>query len=161
MTLLLVLTSLSTTAKAHFPPRNTPGSSVALGITTGPMLNTSSRGTEASFSGGFYTDIPLLDTFHITPSTTVYRTNNQSQTDISINFKFVVPANKFRIMTGISAGLTSNDTLIPHVGVFGGASFHFVSNLDWFVNVSYLHQFSQPTSHSVGITTGPLFRFSR
>ena len=161
MTFLLFLSSFSSIAQAHFPPRNSQGSSVALGITTGPILNTSTRGTEASFSGGFYTDIPLLDTFHITPSTTVYRYNNQSQTDISINFKFVVPANKFKFMGGVTTGLTSNDALVPHVGVFGGASFQFVSNLDWFVNVAYLHQFSQPTSHSVGITTGPLFRFSR
>ena len=158
MTLLYLISSFSS-SYAH-PNRNPPVSGVALGVTTGPMFNSSTRGTVFSFTGGFYTDIPLLDTFYFTPSTTIYRYRSWLDLDLSLSFKFVVPVEKIRFMGGISAGLTSSETLLPHVGVFGGASFHFMNNLDWFINTNYLHQFDQPTTHSIAITTGPLFIFN-
>ena len=148
-------------AHAHYPRRNPNASGVALGVSTGPVINLSDKHSEISFSGGFYTDIPLIDTFHITPSTTIYRYKDLSKTDISLSFKFLIPLNNLQLMGGISAGLTSTNNLYPHVGIFAGSSFHVVSNLGWFVNVNYLHQFDDPVVHNVSVTTGPLFRFSR
>ncbi|MEC7988126.1 MAG: hypothetical protein VX278_23370 [Myxococcota bacterium] len=64
----------STDAAAHFPRQGgNVASPVGLGITSGTVVSTTYRDADYSFSGGFYTDIPLLETFHITPSTTVYR----------------------------------------------------------------------------------------
>ena len=160
LTLSLALLLVSPSAYAHFPRQGSSWTSpVGLGITSGTVVSTSYRDSYFSFSGGFYTDIPLLETFHITPSTTVYRYKGESATDISLNFKFIVPLEQWEAMGGITAGLTSTDSLVPHVGVFGGVAYNFVSNLDWFVNVGYNHVFLNSASHNVSISTGPLFRF--
>src|SRR5688572_568718 len=68
---------------------------VGLGIGAGVALPTiKDVSVDAAFSWGFYTDIPLISTFHITPSTIVYRIDPEagggvSATDVSLNFKFM------------------------------------------------------------------------
>jgi len=155
MSLLILFCSI---ASAHYPS-NRHG--VGLGITTGPVMNSTPEGSEISFSGGFYTNIPLIETFHITPSTTVYRYNGNSTTDISLGFTFIVPLNRYSLMGGIKSGITSDSTLVPHVGLFGGGTFSLVSNIDWFIQGIYLYQFHKTARNSVSVVTGPLFRFSR
>ena len=151
----------SSTAQAH--PNNYNGRSnpVGLGITAGGMMQNNSATSDISFSGGFYTDIPLLSTFHITPSTTIYRYNGSSTTDVSLNFKFIVPLEKWEAMGGITSGMTSGETLVPHMGAFGGCTYNFVSNLDWFVSAGYNYVFWDDPSHNVTFSTGPLFRFQQ
>ena len=69
--LLLSLLGLSTllisqNAYAHFPRQGQGvNSPVGLGLTSGTVVSTTDRASYFSFSGGFYTDIPLLETFHI------------------------------------------------------------------------------------------------
>ena len=89
---LAIVLLFPTAAQAHFPRNAGRGldAPVGLGITSGTVVSTSERDSQFSFSGGFYTDIPLLETFNITPSTTVYRYKGESATDISLNFKFIV-----------------------------------------------------------------------
>ena len=82
-------------------------------------------------------------------------------TDVSLSFKFIVPLDRVKAAGGITTGLTSTDSLVPHVGVFGGGSYHVVSNLDWFVNVGYNYVFHDDPTNNFYVSTGPLFRFGR
>ena len=44
-----------------------------------------------SFAYGFYVDIPLISTFHITPSSELYKFADQNATDFDLAFKFIIP----------------------------------------------------------------------
>lgn len=161
MNIVFLLYSFIQKSYAHYPNQAPNTSSVSLAISLGPVMNQSELENGYSFSGGFYTDIPLLETFHITPSTTIYRFNEFSQTNVSLSFKFLVPMQRFDLMTGLTAGLTSSKTIFPHVGFFGGITFPLISNLSWFVSANYLYQFDASTMHNISVNTGPLFRFYR
>ncbi|HUI72574.1 MAG TPA: hypothetical protein VL354_18785, partial [Spirochaetia bacterium] len=87
---------------------------------------------------GFYVDIPLIYTFHITPSAELYKLQDQNTTDIDLAFKFFVPLSGFAIYAGFAPGLTAVTTILdPHIGVLAGATFQLVSNLDAFVQAKY------------------------
>ena len=130
-----VMTSLSILAKNAQAHQYNPNNSVGLGLGAGVQLPSAENPYRASEAWGFFTDIPLLETFHVSPSTMVYRLNpkdgspGKSATDISMNFKFIVPIKRVDFMAGVTAGITSTDELKPHVGIIGGTSFNLVSNL--------------------------------
>jgi hypothetical protein len=91
-------------------------------------------------SWGFYVDIPIISTFHISPATTLYRLNsdnvgNNGITDLSLNFKFVIPLKMWHIyvaaLMGISNGKFINDDFIQmHVGGNLGFAYRVISNID-------------------------------
>lgn len=160
--------ALVTAAVAAAGPAQAQTRSVGLGIGAGVALpNISDIPTDPSFSWGFYTDIPIISTFHITPSTIVYRIDPESSagasaTDVSLNFKFVVPLGPLDLFAGVTAGVTSTNDLDPHVGGLVGGSLNLVSNLDVFVNVNYRLVLEDGNAGNIGtwhIFAGPLFRF--
>ena len=138
---------------------------VGLGVGAGIAVPTADTPFELAPAWGFYTDIPLLNTFHITPSALVYNLNpegggEQSATDISLNFKFMVPLPRLDLFAGVTAGVTSTNTLTPHMGGLIGVSMHVVSNIDAFVNVNYKYVAQEQIVHDIQIFAGPLFRFT-
>ncbi len=161
---LLVLVCLAGTGSLF---AQSSATSVGLGLSAGlalPQGATSSiQSTDwlPSFNWGFYVNIPLISTFHITPSSELYRFNNANATDVDIAFKFIVPLGVFDVYAGVAPGLTAvNDILAMHVGVIGGASFRLVSNLDAFAQLKYTVLFQGDRNIKVmHLTAGILFAF--
>ena len=116
------------------------GLGVALGAafpagSTPAIPSTDGRG---SFNWGFYVNIPLIYTFHLTPTAELYKLAGQNATDMAIAFKFIVPLSRLDLYAGLVPGLSAvGDVTAAHVGVLGGASFPLVSNLDLFVQGKY------------------------
>ena len=123
---------------------------------------------------GFYVDIPLISTFHITPSTLLYghkpkgdNTQTQQRTDVSLTFKFVIPLGWLELWAGLTGGITTSDTFAPHVGGEVGASFNLIGNLSVFVNGSYRWVLNGGTEimgnrsdvRDIHIFAGPMFHF--
>jgi hypothetical protein len=122
-----------------------PGSSVGLGLSAGAALPLSAgtgvfaSGGVPSFNWGFYVNIPLIYTFHLTPSSELYNFGSQNATDFDIAFKFIVPLSTFSLYAGFSPGLTAvSDALVAHVGGLAGGTFKLVSNLDVFLQGKYV-----------------------
>jgi hypothetical protein len=118
----------------------------------------------AALNWGFFVDIPLLYTFHITPSTLLYEfandTNSVRATDVSLNFKFIIPLGPLSVFAGLTGGLTSTNNLDPHAGVLGGLSINLISNLDVFAQVNYKIIIREDANvRNLDIFAGPLFRF--
>lgn len=103
-------------------------------------------------SWGFYVDIPIISTFHISPSTILYRLDpadpdttdigNSGITDLSLNFKFVIPLRLWRIylaaLMGASHGRFVEGGFIHlHVGGNVGFAYRIVSNLDFTTMCQY------------------------
>jgi hypothetical protein len=143
------------------------GDAVGLGISLGvafPSGNTASISTtpgEASLNWGFYVNIPLIYTFHISPSSELYKLGSQNATDMDVTFKFIVPLARFSLYAGFAPGLTAVRGVTPfHVGVLGGGSFNLVSNLDAFIQVKYSWIFEGSQNLRVlHVNAGMLFNF--
>ena len=141
--------------------------SVGLGITAGVAVpHGGSReytvsGSAVRFSYGFYVNIPLIHSFHITPSALVYTIGEANATDMDIAFKFIVPARRLKLYAGFMPGLTAaNNTTNPHVGALVGTGFNLISNLDLFVDLAYKVAFAGDTNYRIfHAHTGLLFRF--
>ncbi len=137
------------------------GLSAGLALPNGGTASISSPSWQPSFNWGFYVNIPLVSTFHITPSAELYRFGSQNATDIDLAFKFIVPLGVFDAYIGVAPGLTAVQDILPlHVGALGGATFRLISNLDAFVQVKYTVLFEG--SQNMGIlhvTAGVLFAF--
>jgi hypothetical protein len=120
------------------------GDSVGLGISFGAVFpngstpNITSTDWKTSLNWGFYVNIPLIYTFHLTPSSELYKFDGQNATDMSIAFKFIVPLSRFDLYAGFVPGLTAvTDVTAPHVGVLVGGNFPLISNLDFFIQGKY------------------------
>jgi len=120
------------------------GDSVGLGISAGvtlPQGDTAgipSTDWKMALNWGFYVNIPLIYTFHLTPSSELYKFEDQNATDMSIAFKFIVPLYRFDLYAGFVPGLTTvGETKAFHVGLLVGGNFPLVSNLDFFVQGKY------------------------
>ncbi|HUX40177.1 MAG TPA: hypothetical protein VMV83_03330 [Rectinemataceae bacterium] len=145
--LLVALLAFATAAQNRggtslgiFAGGDAPGSATA---------NIASDG-QVHLNWGFFVNLPLLQTFNIAPSAEVYKFGTSNATDFDIAFKFVVPLSGLGIFAGISPGLTTVNTLTaPHVGVLGGATFGFVSNLDVFAMAKYTIVFDNSQNASV------------
>ena len=93
---------------------------------------------EANLNWGFFVNIPLLSTFHLSPSSEIYKLGDANATDMAMAFKFIVPLTSLDIHAGLVAGLTAvSETIAPHVGILAGLSFDLVSNLDILVATKY------------------------
>ena len=143
------------------------GDSVGLGLSLGVALpkgsttNISSFDWQPSFDWGFYVNIPLIATFHLTPSAELYKFADQNATDMAIAFKFIVPLSRLDIYAGFVPGLTTvSDVTAFHVGALAGCSFQLISNLDLFTQVKYIFLFEGDQSiRGLRINAGILFKF--
>ena len=143
------------------------GDSVGLGISAGvtfPQGETpkiTSEDWKAALNWGFYVNIPLIYTFHLTPSSELYKLQNQNATDMSIAFKFIVPLSRFDLYAGFVPGLTAiSDVTAFHVGVLVGGNFPLISNLDFFVQGKYKWLFEGSENIRVlHANVGVLFNF--
>jgi hypothetical protein len=142
----------------------TSGNSVGLGLSLGASIPTAIptvvAGADASvsFDWGFYVNIPLIYTFHLTPSSELYKFGTQNATDFDIAFKFIVPLSEFNVYAGFVPGLTA--VLAVHVGALAGGAFHLISNLEAFVQAKYVWLFMG--SQNIGVlhlNAGILFTF--
>jgi len=148
-------------------PAQSSGDSVGLGILAGAAFpsggteNIPSSDWEAGFNWGFFVNIPLIYTFHITPSAELYRFGEQNATDLSIAFKFIVPVSAIDIYFGFVPGVTAVlDVVDIHVGLVGGVSFNAVSNLDLFAQAKYKFLFEGDKNIRVlHLNGGVLFKF--
>jgi hypothetical protein len=120
------------------------GSSVGLGISAGVTLPQGSTAEiqstdwKMALNWGFYVNIPLIYTFHLTPSSELYKFEDQNATDMSIAFKFIVPLARFDLYAGFVPGLTAvGDVTAFHVGLLVGGNFPLISNLDFFIQGKY------------------------
>lgn len=140
---------------------------VGLGVAVGTTLPQNSTDDisfddwEPAFDWGFYVDIPLLSTFHITPSAELYKFGDENATDMALAFKFIVPLSSLDFYAGFVPGLTATgSTTSVHIGVVAGAAFVLVSNLDWFVQGKYKFVFEGDENIRVlHLNAGLLFRF--
>jgi hypothetical protein len=141
--------------------------SVGLGVAAGVALpdghtaDIASSDWKPGFDWGFYVDIPLIATFHITPSSELYKLGGNNATDMSLAFKFIVPLTGFDAYAGFVPGVTAvGDSTAPHVGVVGGVAFPLVSNLDMFAQAKYKVLFDRDENIRVlHLNAGILFRF--
>jgi hypothetical protein len=120
------------------------GGSVGLGISAGVIFpqgdttNIASTDWKTAINWGFYVNIPLIYTFHLTPSSELYKFDDQNATDMSIAFKFIVPLSRFDLYAGFVPGLTAVGAETAfHVGILVGGNFPLISNLDFFVQGKY------------------------
>ncbi|MEN0061194.1 MAG: hypothetical protein AAGA48_03535 [Myxococcota bacterium] len=133
LTLLAVLVPMQ--AEAHRPPAS-PARNVGLGVVAGANLaDASELDLDTSFSWGFFVDIPLIETFYVTPAATVYELRQgdtrTSHTDLDLNFKFVVPIKRVSLGLGPTVGVTTGlDQYRGHFGGLGFLSVNVVSNVD-------------------------------
>ncbi len=133
------------------------GAAFPMGTATGPLSNAGLP----SFNWGFYVNIPLIYTFHLTPSSELYNLGPQNATDFDLAFKFIVPLSAFSLYAGFAPGLTAvSELLAAHVGALVGGTFKLISNLDVFVQGKYVLLFSGgqnvPVLH---VNSGILFSF--
>ena len=120
--------------------QNPVGLGLSFGIAdaSGSTPSIPNTGGSLSFNWGFYVDIPIMYTFHITPSSELYKLQDQNATDIDLAFKFFVPLSGFALYAGAAPGITAVSTALdPHVGVLLGVTFQLVSNLDFFLQGKY------------------------
>ena len=141
--------------------------SVGLGVAVGlafPQGSTDeipSTDWQTSFNWGFYVNIPIISTLHLTPSAELYRLNDTNATDFSLAFKFIVPLPRFDLYVGLVPGLTAvGSRTAPNVGILAGGSFPLVGNLDLFVQGKYDWVFNSGESLRVlHANAGILFLF--
>ena len=141
--------------------------SVGLGVSFGATMAEGSTpaipnpGGSVAFNWGFFVDIPLISTFHITPSSELYRLSGGNATDVDLAFKFIVPLSGMEIFAGVVPGLTAISTALdPHIGVLGGVSLKLISNLDVFAQAKYNILFDGGQyMHMFHLNGGLLFKF--
>jgi hypothetical protein len=164
---LLLLLTLLILAAALPAAAQGSASSVGLGVALGvafPQGETDSIGSTdwlASFNWGFYVNIPIISTLHLTPSSELYRLDGVNATDFALAFKFIVPLQRFDLYAGIVPGLTAvADVLAPNVGLLAGGSFPLVGNLELFIQGKYDWVFEQERNLRVlHLNAGLLFVF--
>ena len=159
----LVVASLVVSTQAYAEP-----SGVGLGVAAGVNLADADEvDLDTSFSWGFFVDIPLLETFYITPAATLYQIgegdNRSAITDIDLNFKFIVPIGALSLGVGVTAGLTTGlGDYQPHYGLLGYFGFNIVANLDLFAIAQYKRLTTSdglPDYNNIHIFGGAMFRF--
>jgi hypothetical protein len=141
------------------------GIGAALPSGTGPS-NLAGGIRSANFGWGFYVNIPLISTFHITPHAEIYDVNSKvTAADMGLEFKFVVPTPFIRPYVGVDIG----DTTLAgsqHINAGGvvGATIHLVANLDAFLEGRYsvmivLNSETGGNIYTAHVLAGILFRF--
>jgi hypothetical protein len=126
------------------------GASVGLAFPQGSTTDIPSTDWKTSLNWGFYVNIPIISTLHLTPSAELYRFDGANATDISLAFKFIVPLSRFDLYVGLVPGLTAVDDVLPvNLGV-----------MDLFVQGKYAWVFQGGDNLRVlHLNTGILFVF--
>jgi len=158
--MLVAAAGLSAQAQSRTAP-------VSLGVFVGaafPQGNTATfpdADATMNFNWGFYVNIPLVQTFALTPSAELYKLGKQNATDFDIAFKFIVPLQTWSFYAGFSPGLTAgNEVIDPHVGLLAGAGMNLVSNIDGFAQVKYDFIFDGSENLKVlHVNAGLIFNF--
>lgn len=131
---------------------------VGLGVAAGLQYSPTALGQGTlvqtpgqSFAWGFFVDIPLVDTFYISPATILYEldlgTGKKPVTDIDLNFKFIIPLSILRLGVGGTVGLSNMESMYrTHVGFLGYAALNLLSNVDVFVMLQYKRLFRDTVS---------------
>ena len=166
LALPILVALLGMAAAAPAPAQGSSGS-VGLGVMAGvafPNGSTSgipSTDWQMSFNWGFFVNIPILSTLHLTPSAELYRLEGANATDFTLAIKFIVPLSGFDLYAGLVPGLTAvSKVTAPNVGLLAGASFRLVSNLDWYAQAKYTWLFQGGGSLRVlHVNAGILFVF--
>lgn len=149
------------------PNRGSVGLGVSMGVAfpQGSTHKITVDDWDGSFNWGFYVNIPLIWTFHLTPSAELYKLNGAGQdrttTDIALAFKFIIPISILELYVGFAPGLTAvSDVYDFNVGFLGGVSFNVISNIDLFVQAKYKFIIEGSSNMRVLHTNaGVLFRF--
>jgi hypothetical protein len=145
-------------------------SSVGLGVSVGVSFPEGGEVNKvdvedwaASFNWGFYVNIPLIYTFHLTPMTELYKFGDQNATDIALGFKFIIPAWVLDLYFGFVPGLTTvGKVTAPHVGGVVGCAFNLFSNLDFFIEAKYKVMFNLEDDTNITVlhaNAGILYHF--
>jgi hypothetical protein len=164
----LLLVALALLAAAALPASaQSSADSVGLGVSVGlafPQGDTPdipSTDWQTSFNWGFYVNIPIISTLHLTPSSELYRLNGENVTDICLAFKFIVPLTRFDLYVGLVPGLAAVGDMLPvNLGLLAGGSFPLAGNLDLFVQGKYTWVFQGGENLRVlHLNAGILFLF--
>ena len=172
----LAAVSVASTSPAYADPYG-----VGLGVAAGVNLadaDVDNIDMETSFSWGFFVDIPLIETFYITPAATLYQlpatataddgttisTDDRiSITDIDLNFKFIIPLGALSLGVGVTAGLTTGlGDYQPHYGALAYIGYNLIANLDLFAMGQYKRLATGddiPDYNNIHIFGGTMFRF--
>jgi hypothetical protein len=158
---LLVLSAILPAAAQSSADSVGLGVAVGLAFPQGDTPRVDSTDWKTSFNGGFYVNIPLISTFHLTPASELYHLDEGNATDFVLAFKFIVPLARFDLYAGLVPGLTAvADLIAPNVGLLAGGSFPLVGNLDLFVQGRYTWIFQGGENLRVlHLDTGILFVF--
>jgi len=145
------------------------GLGVAGGLTYVPTEIAKGNLTEASgtgYSWGFFVDIPLLDTFYISPAAILYEVDlgqgKHPATDIDLAFKFIVPIGGLKLGIGGLGGLTEEELNYDwHLRALGYFGLDLVANLEAFALLQYKKIFRDvaPNLDDVHGFLGLMFRF--
>ncbi len=184
-TALFALLTLATLAVSA-PARAQNPSGVGLGIAAGLDYSTADRifedDSNTSFAWGFFVDIPLLDTFVISPQTTLYDLDiavddgslepgeqveaiNQAVTDVGLNFKFMIPLRSVSLGAGILAGATTGlGDYRLHYGALAQLNVKLLSNIDGFILAQFKRidvgdELLNEDINKVHVFAGGMFRF--
>ena len=108
-------------------------------------------------SWGFFVDIPIISTFYVTPQANIYRLVRSDKittsdgklkyditgiTDLSMNFKFVVPIDYWRVFFAATLGMSNgkfkpDSVILPHFGGLFGFGYRAFPNIDLFLQSQY------------------------
>lgn len=162
----------------HMPAAQASSENIGIGAAIGAAYspthvfqNNIFKPVGSSFSWGFFVDIPLTETFYISPAAMLYKLNLGTSspvgegakpvTDIDLNFKFIVPLGRVHLGPGLVTGLTSAEEMYHlHLGALLYMGVNLISNMDGFILAQYKRIFrnSKDLDDLHGYA-GLLFRF--
>lgn len=139
---------------------------VGLGVSIGAVFPNSDKldMDEVGLSWGFWVDIPIAWKFHISPSAELYNlggdVDDNTATDVCLNFKFIVPLSFMRIFFGAGGGVTNAyEQYNANAGLLAGISFRLIANLEAFVATKYKILIREPNVHMLHTSAGMMFIF--
>ena len=101
-----------------------------------------SRTPGSSLAWGFFVDIPLLETFYISPAAMLYEldlgTGKRPVTDTDLSFKFIIPLGDLAIGAGFTVGITNAEAdYAGHYGGIASLALKLVPNFGVFAMMQY------------------------
>ncbi len=145
LVLIAVMTSFMVLSASNAMANEAKAKGTSIGVLAGlgwPMK--SGPDYTVSEAYGFFVDLPLTATFYISPETLFYRLNRPNSqdgdyglgvTDLSLNFKFVVPLGTTKISFGMRGGASNGVhaengwPMTVHFGALAGFDYNFISNV--------------------------------
>lgn len=164
----LLLTCITVTALLlSAAPAEAKSEGVGLGVSVGAVFPNSENldMDEVGLAWGFWVDIPIAWKFHIAPAAEIYNlggddVGENTATDITLNFKFIIPLGFVKPFFGAGGGVTNAmNQYNANAGLLAGASFKLVANLEAFVAAKYKVIIHDPNVHMLHTSAGVLFVF--